>query len=114
MLGPRFDPQYLMYPSVKMFSAYGVILGILGFLLLPVVRDAVCGGASVGKRIVGLKVVDGKTGNKPSLKQLLLRNLFFYFVAFDAIVILYRHKKTGKGMSLGDEVSGTDIVYQKK
>ena len=114
MLGPRFDMQYLMYPSVKMFSAYGVIAGVLGFLLLPIFRDVICGGASIGKRIAGLRVVDRESGNKASVEQLLLRNLLFYFVAVDAIVILYRYKTIGKEASLGDEIAKTDIVYRGK
>lgn len=39
--GPRFDLNYLRVPSVKMFSAYGVILGIVSFALLPLIRDII-------------------------------------------------------------------------
>ncbi len=104
LLGPEFDPEYLIYPSIEMFSAYGVILGVLLVLLFPLFRDVIFGGASLGKRIMGLRIVKKGTREKPSVGALILKNLTFCFVSIEAILCLVNH-----GFTLGNLISGTEV-----
>lgn len=106
--GPQFKLEYLALPRVEMFSSYGVILGLLGFVLLPLIRDCILKNASVGKRIMGLRVVDVKTWQPPSLGKLILRNVMFYFPAVEFILVLVNN-----GASVGDMISGTAVVEKR-
>ena len=84
LLGPRFDIEYLLRPSIKMFSSYGVILGILGFVFLPLFKDCLFKGASLGKLVCGLKVYDSRTQNVAKITSLIARNLTFLHTACGA------------------------------
>lgn len=107
--GPRFDVQYLLRPSMKMFSAYGVLLGIAGFILLPLVKDCLFKGASIGKLICGIRVYDATTRETARLSSLILRNITFYVPFVELIVCL-----ANKGRTLGDEISGTFVDLRNK
>lgn len=105
LLGPQFDPEYLLYPSIQMFSAYGVILSFLWFIAVPLCKD-ILGGASLGKRICGLRVVS-KDGGKANAGKRILRNITFYFVVVEIIVAL-----VNKGTRLGDMLARTQVVQK--
>lgn len=105
LISPNFDVKYLMVPSTEMFSAHGVILGLLGLAVLPLIRDCIFRNASLGKLIMGLRVVDQTTGQPPRLGKLLLRNLTFYLCYIEFIVML-----VNRGVSLGDMLSGTTVT----
>ena len=109
LVGPQFDVKYLMLPSVEAFSSYGVIIGVLGLLALPLVRDCIFRNASLGKLIMGLRVVDVKTDCPPSIVKMLIRNLTFYFWAADLIAMLANH-----GVSVGDSISSTTVIEKKR
>ena len=100
LLGPRFDIEYLLRPSIKMFSSYGVILGILGFVLLPLFKDCLFKGASLGKLVCGLKVYDSRTQNVAKIPSLIARNLTFYIPLVELIVFA-----CNKGRTIGDMLS---------
>ncbi len=101
----QFYPEYWLYPSVKMFSLYSPWLGALSAFLLPIFRDVIFGGASLGKRIMGLRIVKMGTNEKPSVGILLLRNLTITFVTVEFIVWLIL-----KGRRLGDIIGKTEVV----
>ncbi len=109
LMSPEFSIDYLLYPSIKMFSFYGIILGILSFTILPLIKDLVFCNASIGKAIFGLCIVDAINGSVPAKGKVILRNLMFYF-PFIEIIPLLIIKKT-----LGDIISGTEVVkkYRK-
>ena len=77
-LGPRFEVEYLLRPSIRMFSAYGVILGVLAFIILPFIKDCLFKGASLGKLICGIKVYDNHNKETAKTGALILRNITFY------------------------------------
>ena len=87
-LGPNFDPIFLLYPSVEMFSAYGVLLSLFTFLVLPFFKDCLFRSVSLGKALMGLKIVDGITFEKAKISKLLLRNLTFYFFFIELLLLL--------------------------
>jgi len=103
--GPRFKLEYLRTPSIKMFSSYGVFLGIISFILLPLIKDCICNHASFGKWLLGLKVVQKDTYKKADATKLILRNVLFYFPAIELIFWLF-----GKNGTLGDMITGTTVV----
>ena len=107
LLGPAFDPQYLLQPSIRMFSAYGVILSVLWYILAPLFRDFLFGNASLGKKLFGLRVTD-KNGSKAKPLALILRNLAFWLVPVEMILVLCNH-----GTRLGDMLAGTQVVSKK-
>ena len=91
-------------------NALTVILFMLAFLSYPtlfILRDVMCKGRSIAKRIFGLYIVDIQTNLPPSAKKLILRNAFFLLYPIEAFLLLATNH------SLGDSVSGTDVVMRK-
>lgn len=107
--GPRFSVEYLLYPSIKMFSAYGVILGCLCFIFLPLVKDCLFKSASLGKWIMKLKVVNTNDYKSPSLGKLILRNITFYLPFVELLLLLANH-----GNTVGDMLSKTTVIVKDK
>ena len=77
--------------------------------VLMLVKDAVR-GMSVGKFIVGIQVVDSKTGKPIGLWQSALRNsLLYLFSGIEFFVIV----SNSKGLRLGDRLAETRVVDAK-
>jgi len=74
----------------------------IGFIL----RDLIFGGRSLGKRMLGLTVLDRQTGLPATAGKCALRNLFLFIVQIDAIVMLV------SGTTIGDRVAHTVVVRQ--
>ena len=104
-IGPRFDMKYLLVPSTKMFSSYGVILGILSFIALPLLKDLLFKNASLGKAIMRIVVVDTDSLKYPSVLHMILRNITFYLAPIEAIAFF-----VNKGKTIGDSISNTVVV----
>ena len=64
------------------------------------------GGNSLGKRITGFKVISVIGDEKPKITQLLVRNLFVFFIPFDAMMVLLRsdHRR------IGDLLAKTTVI----
>jgi len=107
--GPRFEIQYLLRPSIKMFSACGVLLGFLSFALLPLIKDCLFKGSSLGKLICGIKVYDNHSNETAGNFSLILRNFTFYFPFVEIIVALCNN-----GRTLGDMLSSSYIDLRKR
>jgi len=109
--GPRFDLEYLLLPSIRMFSAYGVLLGALGFVLLPLLKDCLFKGASLGKLVCGIKVYDCQSRDTAKISSLILRNITFYVPFIELIVYLCNNGKT-----FGDMLSSSyvDLKTRRK
>lgn len=83
------------------------ILMLMIMMLSPVVfalRDVLLNGRSIGKRCLGLVVLDKQSGEKANRKQCLLLNLFFFIGGIDAVVLL------ASGNSVGDKIAGTVVT----
>ena len=107
--GPRFEVEYLLRPSIRMFSAYGVLLGILGFVLLPLLKDCLFKGASLGKLICGIKVYDNHSKDTAKNIALISRNITFYIPYVEMIVCL-----CNEGRTLGDMLSSSYVDLRKR
>ena len=92
-------------------SQAALFLGLLFILSYPVcfmLRDLIFGGRSLGKRIMKLMILSKHTGEVPKKSQLLLRNIFSFFVIeIDALILLIT------GLSIGDRVAHTVVVSKK-
>ena len=79
---------------------------IWGYSLFISVMLKDLGGNSLGKRITGFKVISVIGDEKPKITQLLVRNLFVFFIPFDAMMVLLRidHRR------IGDLLAKTTVI----
>ena len=102
--------SFIMISINKGNTTIGALLFLGMILLYPVcvaLRDVIFGGRSLGKRIMGLVVVDKATGEKPNIGKLILRGIFFFLMYIDGIILLV------SGKSVGDIVAGTVVIPKK-
>ena len=89
---------------------------LISFVLLFGLRDILFFGKSAGKRIMGLTVLDKRTGMKAGVRQRLLRNaatvmltlISPLLLAVDCIIMLVR------GQSVGDSLAHTVVVEKNQ
>ena len=108
--GPGSNPKYFLYPSLVMFRSLGFVLALVWALLYCLFKDCLFGRRSLGKLICGLIIRDAKTGEKPSFKSLILRNILYVpLVQVEAILVL-----ANKGKRVGDIMANTLVVEKRK
>ena len=85
---------------------YILIFMLLVFLcpITFVFRDVIFKGRSIGKRIFGLYVLDKNTNEPASIKQRIIRNLFFFIYPIDGIILIATKE------SIGDKAVNTIVV----
>ena len=84
------------------------IISTVGWFAAFVCRDWLLGGRSIGKRILGLTVVDRKTGEAVTGSKLVLRNLFFFIYPVDGGFLLF------SGRSIGERTTGTAVIRARQ
>lgn len=84
----------------------GGIGGVL-YVLYMLFADGLSEGQSWGKRIVGTKVIDMRTGEPCTYWQSFVRNIFYILGILDWIFIFGE-----KRQRLGDIVAGTVVIYE--
>ena len=75
---------------------------LLAFMFIYFFKDVI-NGQSIGKRIMKIKVVD-LNGNKPSLFNLIIRNITIIIWPVEALLVLLDKER------LGDRLAKTKIV----
>ena len=100
----------LLYDALEA-EAQGAAL-IMLFLILQypicfVLRDLIFGGRSLGKRIMGLIVLDRQTGTQAKAGKCALRNLFLFALQIDVLFMLV------SGTTLGDRAAHTVVVRKQ-
>lgn len=85
------------------------VLGITVFIGLASLhcRDWLLSGRSIGKRLLGLSVVDRTTGAPATGTQLFRKGLHFLVLPFDAFLLMLT------GRSLGERISDTAVIHGK-
>jgi uncharacterized RDD family membrane protein YckC len=74
-LGIDFGAGFILQLIVSLIPVLNMFIkGTLVIVLFLFVRDKLFGGRGIGKNFMGLRVVDIRTGEAPSLKQILIRN----------------------------------------
>lgn len=109
---------------VKIIYPVGVIAAIVYILIC----DGLNGGASIGKQIIGLTVINESTGNVCDFRQSCTRNapfmiifllylipyIGFFLSALSGIIILFFEGyfviSDSKGLRIGDHLAGTMVV----
>jgi uncharacterized RDD family membrane protein YckC len=107
--GPGSDPEYFLYPSVKMLTSAGFLLGLAWLLLYCLFKDLLFGRRSLGKLIFGLSIQSSQTGGRASLLSLILRNVTYPIAQIEGIVVL-----VNQGKRLGDSIAKTQVVRRNK
>ena len=103
--GPGSDPGYFLYPSIKMFTSAGFILGFIWLILYCLFKDCLFGRRSLGKLICGLMIQNSETGGKAPFSSLILRNITYIIAPLECIIVLVNN-----GKRLGDSVAKTQVV----
>lgn len=95
----------LMAPMGRMGDAITSLAGLwtLGYLLLA---DGMEGGQSFGKRLLGMRVVDAKTGKPCSFGRSLLRNFTLTLLGPIDWVFIFGQRR----QRLGDKLAGTVVI----
>ncbi len=112
----------------EMFYPYGFLAGVLYILI----SDGLFEGASLGKRIIGLKVVMALEDKKPEFKESIIRNSFLafpllfafipfvgYFLLVTIGIIIYAAEiyfiiKSPEGERIGDRFAFTRVIDVQK
>ncbi len=111
-----------------LFAAFTGVMGLFFSILYIVLSDSLFEGQSIGKKIIGLRVIDLETGKYCSIKQSIFRNallalpLIFCFggligalislCLFSAIVIfeVFLILKIGSFQRHGDMIANTTVI----
>lgn len=68
------------------------------------------GGASAGKRIIGIQVIDANIGQIASPLKCVFRNLFYFLTFVECIAMYY----SSNGLRIGDYASHTKVILYNK
>ena len=98
----KIEDAHIANPSLLL-----ILLLMLSYPTCFVLRDLIFGGRSLGKRILGLTILDKQTGEAPKKSALFVRNLFLFIVHVDAVMMLVT------GLTLGDRAAHTVVVRKK-
>ena len=107
--GPGSNPEYLLYPSIKMLTSAGFLMALAWLPLYCLFKDCLFGRRSLGKLIFGLTIQNSETGEKASFGSLILRNVTYVIVLIEGIVVLINN-----GKRLGDSIAKTQVVRKAK
>lgn len=94
----------LLFPALEIYVAMFCAIFAIGYLYC---RDWLLSGRSIGKRLCGLSVVDLGTNLPAAGKQLLLKNLCYFILPFDALGLVLT------GRSIGERISRTAVIVEK-
>ena len=89
------------------------IIIVVAYLVYAIVLEA--GGGTLGKRLLGMRVVNG-TGGKPGYGRSVARNLLRLIDLLPVFYILgiLMVARTGKKQRLGDKLAGTYVVRRQR
>lgn len=88
-----------------------IILIPLVFILYPLWKEKLFGGQSIGNKIAGVKLIDFKTGRKPSLFKVLLKNIIFLVtLGLGSLLLFLNDGRRG----LGDLICSTYLIRKPK
>lgn len=107
--GPGSSPENFLYPSIRMFTSAGFLLGLAWLPLYSLFKDCLFGRRSLGKLICGLTIIHAETGERADFGRLILRNITFVIVQVEGIIVL-----VNKGKRLGDLIARTRVVRRAR
>lgn len=83
-----------------------IVLGVLFALLYTLLADGLEGGQSIGKRMVGIRVISADTGAPCTFGQSFLRNLLLAFLGPIDWIFIFGERR----QRLGDKAAGTIVI----
>lgn len=89
---------------------YVILLPFI-LILYPLWKDILWNGQSIGNKIMGIKLIDFKTGKRPSFLRILCKNMIFILTIGLASVFLFVNDSR---RGLGDLLSSTFLVTNFK
>ena len=89
---------------------YVILLPFI-LILYPLWKDILWNGQSFGNKIVGLRLIDFKTGKRPSFLRILVKNMIFILTLSLGSVFLFMND--GR-RGLGDLLTSTILVTNFK
>lgn len=95
-----------------LYGRTGSLLGIAGALVYLLLRDGI-GGQSLGKLLVGLVVVNVRTGLPGDLKDSAFRNVFVLIPGANLVAIVLETItliRDPQGQRLGDRLAQTQVI----
>lgn len=96
------------FPQAVGFAVIPFPFFVISLPLIFVYRDVIFRGQSIGKRILKLKIVDLETRDLPLQSKLIRRNVFFFILPVEIILIII------KNHTIGDMITNTTIIKQKQ
>ena len=96
------------FPQAVGFAVIPFPFFVISLPLIFVYRDVIFRGQSIGKRILKLKIVDLETRDLPLQSKLIRRNVFFFILLVEIILIII------KNQTIGDMITNTTIIKQKQ
>ncbi len=87
---------------------FALTIILLMFPVGVILRDFIFAGRSLGKRIMGLVVLDKATGKPAKISKRIIRNIFLPICQIDTIIMLTT------GSSLGDRCAHTVVISKKE
>lgn len=88
-----------VFQQISEINRSFLVLGASGLMVVyAIFKDFVYGVQSVGKRIVGLEIINND-GSTPTKITILLRNLFWVFYTIEVLVLLVNGKRIGELVS---------------
>jgi len=105
---------FLSYANIEI-NALAVILVSIPFAVYDLASELLMNGQSIGKRVLGLKVIS-TSGKQPSAGQYLIRWMLrpVEFMIGTGAIAAMTVLITGSGQRLGDFLAGTCVVRTKR
>ena len=103
-----FDILFVFTIHVWLGGRFWWLIEIVYFLF----RDALIGGRSFGKFVVGIVVVD-RDGNNCTIIKSILRNVIFLLAGVGAIIEFFVMAFSAQGRRLGDRLAKTYVIDQR-
>lgn len=97
-------------------AGVGTLVGPLGWIMSPaywLIRDGLFQGQSIGKRLIGLKVVTGARRARCTVRVSVIRNLLWVIPFVDilmGVTGLYHLFHDADGRHWGDRLADTRVV----
>ena len=96
------------FPQAVGFAVIPFPFFVISLPLIFVYRDVIFRGQSIGKRILKLKIVDLETRDLPLQSKLIRRNVFFFILPVEIILIII------KNQTIGDMITNAPILKKDK
>jgi uncharacterized RDD family membrane protein YckC len=97
--------------TISIFNSFLINPWTIGYMILMflIINKDYSNSKSIGKRIIGYKVVTQKKGNSASKIQCVIRNLTLLFWPLEVILLLvYPNRR------IGDFIAGTKVIPSEK